>query len=110
MTFHEFGVMKRAPAWEEMYEKYDLSLCGETAAVEDDEVNTLWEHFGSIPCFWHSLQRPTQGLAYTGITLIPPSSAKNLLDRLPQQDQLCSLKGVLHSAWEKGCYVIHFGI
>ena len=102
--------MKRAPVSEEMYEKYDLSLCGETAAVEDDEVDALWEHFGSIPCFWHSLQRPAQGLAYTGITLIPPSSANNLLDRLPQQDQLCSLKGILHSAWEKGCYVIHFGI
>ncbi len=72
MAFHEFGVMKKAPAWEEMYEKYDLSLCGETAAVEDDEVHALWEHFGSIPCFWHSLQRPAQGLAYTGITLIPP--------------------------------------
>ena len=56
--------MKKAPAWEEMYEKYDLSLCGETAAVEDDEVHALWEHFGSIPCFWHSLQRPAQGLAY----------------------------------------------
>ena len=102
--------MKKVPALEEMYEKYDLSLCGETAAVEDDEVHALWEHFGSIPCFWHSLQRPAQGLAYTGITLIPPSSAKNLLDRLLQQEQRCSLKGILHDAWEKGCYVIHFGI
>ena len=55
MASHEFGVMKKAPAWEEMYEKYDLSLCGEIAAVEDDEVDALWEHFGSIPCFWHSL-------------------------------------------------------
>ena len=93
-----------------MYEKYDLSLCEETAAVEDDEVDALWEYFGSIPCFWHSLQRPAQGLTYTGITLIPPSSAKNLLDRLPQQEQLQPLWSVLHSAWEKGCYVIHFGI
>ncbi len=110
MAFHEFGVMKKAPALEEVYETYDLSLCGETAIVADDEVHALWEHFGSIPCFWHSLQRPAQGLARTGITLIPPLSAKNLLDRLPWQKEMYPFWCVLRNAWEKGCYVIHFGI
>lgn len=110
MASHEFGVMKRSPGPGEAYEEYDLSLCGDRALVEDDRVCDLWEYFGSIPCFWHSLQRPAQGLAYTGITLIPPSSAKELLDKLPWTEDLSALRRILRSAGETGHYVIHFGM
>ena len=110
MAFHECGVMKKAPALEEMYEKYDLSLCEEMAAIEDDQVDDLWEQFGSIPCFWHSLKQPARGLACTGITLIPPASVQKLLGGLPWPETMYPLWRVFHSAWEKGCYVIHFGI
>ena len=80
----------------------------------DDELLNEWagRHQGAlwaIPVYFESLRRPEKGLAWYGITLIPPESAplfRDLLDR----PELAELAALLKRAAETNKYIIHYGI
>lgn len=75
MPKHEFGLMEKTPRLHARYDKYEPEKyrCLE---IEDYDIEPLLMDVQEIPCFYHTRQKPGTGLAYCGITLIPPESAE----------------------------------
>ena len=111
MNTHEFGIMAVDPQPDEQFSRYEPERY-DCILVNDVYIEAILEEMQSVPCYWHSRQRPEQGLAYCGITLIPPTSAdkmKAILERhgWPGVTELIAL---LEQAKSSGKYIIHFGI
>jgi len=47
--------------------------------VDDDFIEPIIMDLQSVDCYWHTLQREEKGLAYCGITLIPPKTMEPLI-------------------------------
>lgn len=109
MAKHEFGMMERDPRPGERYDTYEPERY-HCISVHDDYLEDILGDFGEIPFYWHTLDRPGYGLAYTGITLIPPGSIPAFLRALTGKEGFGELRGLLSEAERKGKFVIHFGI
>jgi len=104
---HEFGIMLTDPKSGETYSEYEPQKYG-CVTVHDEIV----ERFGDsvlrdLPCFWCSVDRPEKGLAYCGITLIPPSSLPVLLKAAGGSEPLQKL---IEKAMAENRFIIHFGL
>ena len=79
MARHEFGIMEDAP---QQGQRYDASEPWAYAciSVDDDFLEGIVERFGQIEFYWHTLDVKARGIAYCGITLIPPDSIRVFLD------------------------------
>lgn len=107
MDGHEFGIMEHAPEAGKRYETYEPEKY-HCIFVPDESIAALnLEH---IPCFWHGLDAPAQGLAYCGITLLPPESLEAFIRATEGNPDLAQLKTLLAQAHMKGQYIIHFGL
>ena len=109
MATHEFGIMKKPPTKGERYDVYEPNQY-ECLSVDDDNIEPLLGALFEVKCYWHTLDVLGQGLAYCGITLIPPQSLDEIMGVIEMQKELMNLKRLLEQAKKKGCYVIHFGI
>lgn len=109
MAKHQFGIMETAPKRNERYDSFepDRYHC---IPIDDDIIEPLMDRFSEVDCFWHSLSVPQKNLAYYGITLIPPSSLKKLIEILEDVPGTEDLIGLLSKAEEEDKYVIHYGI
>jgi len=78
ITAGEFGLMEKPPRLHARYDKYEPEKyhCVE---IDDDDIEPLMMEFQKIPCFYHTRQKPGMGLAWCGITLIPPEAAEAFL-------------------------------
>lgn len=79
-------------------------------SVEDEYIESLLKELSVIPCYWHSLQQEERGLAYYGITIIPPRSLKDFISVIDSKTQFNELKDLLRKADNENKFVIHFGI
>uniref|UniRef100_UPI0025B76793 hypothetical protein n=2 Tax=Peptostreptococcaceae TaxID=186804 RepID=UPI0025B76793 len=86
--------------------KYDCIV------VDDNFIDPILIDLQKVDCYWHTLQNPAKGLAYYGITLIPPESMDILIKVLLLQDKLeyTDLISLVNQAKEENKYIIHFGI
>ncbi len=109
MAKHEFGIMESAPAPEREYDAYEPAKY-RCISIADEAIEPLLEAFLPISCYWHSLKRKETGLAYCGITLIPPESLEAFLVVIGREQTMEKLKGLLRKAQEENKFVIHFGI
>ena len=109
MAKHEFGIMNISPKPNERYDTYEPEKY-DCISVHDDYIEPLLEKLSLIDCYWHTLECPAQGLAYCGITLVPPSSAGQFIDLLAGSVGTDKLKSLLSKAKEDEKFVIHFGI
>ena len=109
MATHEFGIMPRDPAPGERYDTYEPERYG-CVAVDDELVEALAEKLVDVPVYWHTLDRPEKGLAYCGITLIPPESIPVVLAALDAAEEWTSLGGLMEEAKATGRFVIHYGL
>ena len=110
MAKHEFGIMEQAPGLER-YDVYEPEHFG-CISLGDEWLEGLLPLLDNIPCFWHTRQRPAKGLAYCGITLIPPQSLERFLCVFQAQDN-AAYDGVIalfQRAIQEGKYVIHYGL
>ncbi len=110
MAKHEFGLMADTPG-DERYdcyapEKYSL------VAVEDEDIEKIAGELDGIPCYWHTLRCPRSGLAYHGITLIPPESAASFIAVFQQRgrDRFARLTALFEQAKKENKYILHYGI
>lgn len=111
MARHEFGMLESPPEPAHLYEIYEPERY-RCLSVEDRYIESLLPKLAEISTFFHGLSRPGHGLAYTGITLIPPSSLP-ALERVLAAEQdgvYCELLELIRSAKTQGRYIIHFGI
>ncbi len=63
-----------------------------------------------VDMHWHTIDVTGKGLAYYGITLIPPASLFSVIDMIDGYDELLELRELFNQAQQQNLYVIHFGI
>ena len=63
-----------------------------------------------IDFYWHTLSIKEKGLAYCGVSLVPPSSLKAFIDVIDDIPKLYGLKGLLEKALGQNKWVIHYGL
>ncbi len=111
MARHEFGMLESPPEPARLYETYEPERY-RCLSVEDRYIEPLLPKLVDMPTFFHSLSRSGYGLAYAGITLIPPSSLPELARVLASEpgDAYRELLELVRSAEAQKRYIIHFGI
>ena len=80
--------------------------------IDDDFIEPILIELQSIDCYYNTICNKGNGLAYYGITLIPPESIDLLKSILLQQDntEYIDLISLVNKALEENKYIIHFGI
>ncbi len=109
MAKHEFGMMPHAPESDVRYDDYEPKRY-HCIAVDDDVIEIVDPLFCEIPMFWHTTDVPGKGLAYCGVTLIPPDASRKMLKVLSETAELAALRKLLETACAAGKWVIHFGL
>lgn len=103
---HEFGIMLVDPQPGERYDAYEPKKYG-CITVNDDLVEVFAPKLAEMPCYWHTLERPEKGLAYCGITLIPPGSLAVFSKAVSKNKPLQTL---IEKAVAEKRFIIHFGL
>jgi len=107
MAKHEFGIMPAAPQKGQRYDDY-LPQKYNCITVDDRHIENLdLEH---IDFFWHTLDDGGKGLAYCGVTLIPPEAIPQFIAAIDAIPALSELESLLQKALAEGRWVIHFGL
>ena len=109
MAKHEFGIMQEAPKKGRRYDKYEPQKYN-CISVNDDYLEPVVAQLDDIDFFWHTTDVPGKGIAYTGITLIPPASMPEFRAVIENIRELSELKTLLQKAWWDNKWVIHYGI
>ena len=109
MAKHEFGIMENNPISGERYDRYEPEKYN-CIPVDDDYIEGIVSQLDDIDFFWHSLDIPRKGLAYCGITLIPPASCKSFVSVIENIEELSELKILLNKAYITNKYIIHYGL
>jgi len=109
MAKHEFGIMQNTPSKGQRYDRYEPEKFN-CISVNDDYILSLLDDLKQLRCYWHTLDRPEMGLAYCGITIIPPDSLGRMMEIIKRERRLSRLYDLLAKAQREGKYIIHFGI
>lgn len=109
MAKHEFGIMMDAPQQGKRYDEYEpwKYAC---ISVDDAYLEGVVERLTSIDFYWHTLSVKGKGLAYCGVTLVPPCSLKAFIDVVADNSELSELKKLLEKALSNNKWVIHYGL
>ncbi|WP_455528367.1 hypothetical protein, partial [Huintestinicola sp.] len=75
-----------------------------------DYIENIVSNFNDIDFYWHSLDNPRKGIAYCGITLIPPSSMQAFISVIENYSELSELNILLQKAYSDNKWVIHYGL
>lgn len=108
---HEFGIMPRTPG-DERYDDY-LPEMYAAIAVDDALIEPLMGELDGIPTYYHTRLVPGWGLAYCGITLIPPESAPRfaaVFRRHQAGGRLDCAAALFDRAAQEDRFIIHFGL
>jgi len=111
---HEFGILEDLDKQKEDidYEPQKYNCI----SVDDDIINSLNPHLSIMKTYFHSFNRPEYGLAYWGITIIPPESLSTFYDVLTSSEyfkksiELNELASKIIQAREENKFMIHYGI
>ena len=109
MPRHEFGIMPQAPRPGKHFDIYEPEKY-DCISASDDDIQPFLDAFRYGKTYWHTLDRPELGLAYYGITLIPPETLDAYLEIIWKNPKLSELAALFTEAKEKHSFVIHFGI
>ena len=82
---HEFGIMQDAPKSKIRYDEYEPQKYN-CISVDDDYIEGIEANLNNIDFYWHTLDMPAKGIAYTGITLIPPTSMQAFIATIKDID------------------------
>lgn len=109
MAKHEFGIMLDAPQKGKSYDEYEpwKYTC---ISVDDDDLANIVERLNTIDFYWHTLSDKGKGLAYYGVTLIPPDSLKAFIAAIEDIPELCKLKKLLEEALDQNKWMIYYGL
>ena len=109
MARHEFGMMQHPPQQGKRYDDYEPWEY-DCISVDDEYLEGIVEKFNHIDFYWHTLDVKGKGIAYCGITLIPPRSIKAFIDVIKGISQLSELKELSERAERENNWIIHFGL
>lgn len=106
---HEFGIMQNVPIPGKRYDEYEPQKYN-CISVDDEYVEEIGANLNSVDFYWHTLDRPAKGIAYTGITLIPPTFIQAFITVIEGIAELEELKELLDKAFSEKKWLIHFGL
>jgi len=110
MITHEFVLCSQLPKTI----RYSDFPKSNLVAISDDFIVNSHIPFGKVKMHCQYLGNVICGLAYHGITIIPPDVAtelkKELLGHCQNSHDLNALMGILEKAITNQHYVIHFGV
>ena len=109
MAYHEFGIMQIPPQKGQRYDEYEPNKY-DCISVNDDYIENILEQLCDIDFYWHTLDISGKGIAYCGVTLIPPSSMQKFIAVIENIFELNQLKKILSKALDENKWIIHFGI
>ncbi len=109
MAHIEFGIMDQIPLPGQRYDDYTPEKY-HCISVLDEVLDPVLSTLESLPCFWHTLDCPAHGLAYCGVTLIPPDALLQMAAVTDGVPALSPLTDLLRQAASEGKFVIHFGL
>ncbi|MBQ9940071.1 MAG: hypothetical protein IJO74_00820 [Clostridia bacterium] len=109
MARHDFGIMQNAPKPGKRYDEYEPQKYN-CISVDDDYMELIDANLNNVNFYWHTLDIPAKGIAYTGITLIPPTSIQAFTAVIKDITELNELKNLLEKALAENKWVIHFGL
>jgi len=111
MPKHEFGIIDKISNDKHLYEEYEPNKYN-CVSIHDDFITPILKELMKINTFFHNTSRPEKGLAYCGITLIPPTSLiefKQIIDNFGVRE-LIPLSDKISEAITLQKYMIHYGI
>ncbi len=114
-SVHDFGIIENLNNQIDFDDEYNPEKYN-CIAVEDELVSILDEKLFGMKTYFHSLNRPEMGLAYFGVTIIPPDSLLFFYDvvtsseHLKNSDELNKLVLKIQEAIKEKKYMIHYGI
>ena len=106
---HEFGIMQNTPKPKKRYDRYEPKKYN-CISVDDYYIENIAPLLTHVDFYWHTLDTPAKGMAYTGITLIPPTSMQPFITMIQDINELNELKDLLEKARSENKWVIHFGL
>lgn len=109
MAKHEFGIMEAAPEKGKRYDEYEPHKYN-CISVNDDYLENILDEFDNIDFYWHTTDISGKGIAYVGITLIPPESLSAFSDVIKDKSGLSQLYGLTLKAIKENKWIIHFGL
>ena len=109
MAKHEFGIMKNDPVKGHRYDDYEPQKY-DCISVEDEYIERRDTELVALKCYAHALDVPIDGLAYCGVTLIPPEAIEQFISLIKEQTEMTDLKNLLCAALRQNKFVIHFGL
>ena len=109
MAKHEFGIMQEAPEKGKRYDEYEPQKYN-CISVDDIYLEDIVVNFNHIDFYWHTLDVKGKGIAYCGVTLIPPSSIKAFVNVIEDVYGLSELKELSEKAFKENKWMIHFGL
>lgn len=111
---HEFGILEDLDKQKE-YIDYEPQKYN-CISVDDDIINSLYLHLSIMKTYYHSFNRQEYGLAYCGITIIPPESLSKFYDVVTSSEyfkksiELDELTSKIIQAKEENKFMIHYGV
>ena len=111
MAKHEFGIMQIPPTETERFDTYEPEKYN-CISIDDCYIETILAELDSVDCYWHTLATPGKGLAYCGVTILPPKSLDLLISILLRQNERNFAALVELATWakESGKFIIHYGL
>ena len=109
MAKHEFGIMESNPIKGCRYDDYEPQKY-DCISVEDEYIERIDTELVALKCYAHTLDVPIDGLAYCGVTLIPPEAIEQFISLIKEQTEMTDLKNLLCAALRQNKFVIHFGL
>ena len=109
MARHEFGIMQTPPKRGKRYDAYEPQKY-HCISIDDAYIETLDPRLTHLDFFWHTTEVAGKGLAYCGVTLIPPEAAAKMAVIIEKNEPLAALCALLQRADAENKWVIHFGL
>lgn len=109
MAKHEFGMMHTAPEAGKRYDAYEPQRY-DCISIDDTYIEKLDVHLSDIDLYWHTVDVAGKGLAYCGVTLIPPASIPAFLSAIENNAPFSELRKLMERAKNENKWVIHFGL
>ena len=101
--------MQNAPRKGVRYDEYEPWEYN-CISVDDEWLEDIVANFCHIDFYWHTLDVKGKGLAYCGITLIPPSSIGEFIEVIKGIFELSELKDLAKKALRENKWIIHYGL
>ena len=101
--------MREDPKCAQRYDEYEPEKY-DCIAVDDELVESIDPLWCELEFYWHTRSVPGKGLAYCGITLIPPEVLDACISAIVGMEGVAPLRRLLEQAMVEHKYVIHFGL